>query len=124
MKRPKLPRISAIIALICLTWACPGYSVDFHPAQAKDISDRAYEPAVIDLIDNAKESIVISMYMIVPSEKGPLALLLNDLEEALDRGVSVEIYLNTRFPSEMIAPTLEEEPFKRLEEKGAKINPV
>ena len=124
MKRPKLPRISAIIALICLIGAHPSYSADFHPAQAKDISDRAYEPAVIDLIDNAKESIVISMYMIVPSEKGPLALLLNDLEEALDRGVSVEIYLNTRFPSEMIAPTLEEEPFKRLEEKGAKINPV
>ncbi|MGB3112856.1 MAG: phospholipase D-like domain-containing protein, partial [Candidatus Omnitrophota bacterium] len=60
----------------------------------------------------------------VPSEKGPLALLLNDLEEALDRGVSVEIYLNTRFPSEMIAPTLDEKAFKRLKEKGANIDLV
>ncbi|MGB2630969.1 MAG: hypothetical protein WBD17_07075, partial [Candidatus Omnitrophota bacterium] len=68
MKSLKTRQISAIIALICLLWAHPGYSADFHPAQVQDISDRAYEPAVIDLINSAKESIVISLYMLVASE--------------------------------------------------------
>ena len=124
MKSLKTRQISAIIALICLLWAHPGYSADFHPAQVQDISDRAYEPAVIDLINSAKESIVISLYMLVASEKGPIALLMKDLEEALDRGVSVEIYLNTNFTGDMTGLTSEEKPFKRLEEKGAIINPV
>ena len=34
----------------------------FLPAQVKDISDRAYESAVIELLDGARESVVISMY--------------------------------------------------------------
>ncbi|MGB2630773.1 MAG: phospholipase D-like domain-containing protein, partial [Candidatus Omnitrophota bacterium] len=130
MNPPKTRRISAVIALICLVLVAlaptitPVSAAETHPAQVLDISDRAYESAVIDLINNAKKSIVISIYTILPAEKGPVALLLNDLEEALDRGVSVEIYLNTRFPSEMIAPTLDEKAFKRLIEKGAKIELV
>jgi phosphatidylserine/phosphatidylglycerophosphate/cardiolipin synthase-like enzyme len=128
MKPPKTRQISAIIALICLVVAplalTPASASETHPAQVQDISDRAYEPAVIDLIDNAKESIVISMYMLVPSEKGPLAALMKDLEDALARGVSVEIYLNIKFPSEITAPTLDDIAFKRLEEKGAKIDLV
>ncbi|MGB2879059.1 MAG: phospholipase D-like domain-containing protein, partial [Candidatus Omnitrophota bacterium] len=121
-------RISAVIALICLVLVAlaptitPVSAAETHPAQVLDISDRAYEPAVISLIDNAKESIVISMYRIVPSEKGPMARLMKDLEEALERGVSVEIYLNADFPAGMFAPTLDETAFKRLEEKGAKID--
>ncbi|MGB2961069.1 MAG: hypothetical protein WBC52_01500, partial [Candidatus Omnitrophota bacterium] len=79
MKTIKIRRISAISALICLVLApvalTPASQAETHPAQVRDISDRAYEPAVLDLIDNAKESIVISMYMIVPSEKGPMARL-------------------------------------------------
>ncbi|MGB2879528.1 MAG: hypothetical protein WBD24_05070, partial [Candidatus Omnitrophota bacterium] len=96
MNPPKTRRISAVIALICLVLVAlaptitPVSAAETHPAQVLDISDRAYEPAVISLIDNAKESIVISMYMIVPSEKGPMARLMKDLEEALERGVSVE----------------------------------
>ena len=35
---------------------------NFLPAQVRDISDRAYEPAIIGLLDGSKESIVISMY--------------------------------------------------------------
>ena len=54
----------------------------FHPAKVKDISDRKYEPAVIELLDNAKDSIVISMYILNPSTE-PVKLLLKDLEEDL-----------------------------------------
>jgi len=67
--------------------------------KVQDISDRKYEPAVINLLDNAKESIVISMYTINLGTEGrnPIKLLLNDLLEARDRGVHVTLYLNTRF---------------------------
>ncbi len=46
-----------------------------------DISDRKYESAVIKLLDNSQESIVMSMYSISPSagNKNPVRLLLNDL---------------------------------------------
>jgi len=95
--------------------------IEFHPAKVKDISDRSYEPAVIRLLDNAKESIVMSMYLIKPNVSGPVCLLVRDLEEALGRGVSVEIYLNTRpthgfRPDDIITP-----PLQSLINKGAKI---
>jgi len=69
------------------------------PAGVTDLSDRKYEQALIQLLDNAKEAIVISMYSITPGagEKNPVKLLLNDLLEARKRGVSVTMYLNTRF---------------------------
>ena len=73
---------------------------DFLPAAPiKDISGRAYEPAVIELLDGAKESIVIAMYSISLGTKNrnPVRLLLNDLIEARERGVSVDMYLNTKF---------------------------
>jgi len=57
---------------------------EFYPAKVKDISDRKYEPAVIELLDNAKESIVVSMYIMQAGEKGPVRLFMKDLEEALD----------------------------------------
>ena len=71
----------------------------FIPAKVKDISDRAYEPAVIELLDGAKESIVMSMYVISLGTKhnNPMRLLLNDLVEARERGVGVTVYLNTKF---------------------------
>jgi cardiolipin synthase len=64
-----------------------------------DLSDRKYEQILIKLLDDAKESIVISMYGISLGfgEKNPVRLLLNDLLEARKRGVSVTMYLNTRF---------------------------
>lgn len=71
----------------------------FFPAQVRDISDRAYEPALIEILDNAKESIVISMYNISLGENknNPIAFLLQDLIEARKRNVEVTIYLNTNF---------------------------
>ena len=63
------------------------------PEKVTDLSDRKYEQVLINLLDNAKESIVVSMYGITPGagEKSPVMLLLNDLLEARKRGVGVTI---------------------------------
>ncbi|MBD3296058.1 MAG: hypothetical protein GF392_01665, partial [Candidatus Omnitrophica bacterium] len=95
-----------------------------YQATVRDISDREYEPAVIDLLDNAKESIVISMYIIKPSQKGPVALLLNDLAEALERGVAVDIYLNTKSTYNDDYTDERKALFDQLEGKGAGIYEV
>lgn len=59
--------------------------------------------------------------MIKPSESGPVYLLVKDLEEALDRGVSVEIYLNTRPDFGMPPSDIMIQPLQSLISKGAKI---
>ncbi len=81
---------AAFLSVSCLCFAA---------VTVTDLSDREYEQAVIQLFDSAKEAIVISMYGISPGsgEKNPVRLLLNDLLEARARGVSVTMYLNTRF---------------------------
>ena len=37
---------------------------DTIPARVTDLSDRKYKPALIQLLNNAKEAIVISMYRV------------------------------------------------------------
>ncbi len=90
--------ISLIAAPACPAGR-PAYSTDdFLSSRVKDISDRKYEGAVIELLDNAKESIVISMYSMNLAEgTNPAARLVNDLLEARKRGVDVTLYLNTKF---------------------------
>ncbi len=92
-----MKKLLALIIVLSLVFTSSSYSGEFFPAKVKDISDRNYEPSVIKLLDNAKESIVISMYIIKPSDAGPISLLVNDLAEALGRGVTVDIFINTRF---------------------------
>lgn len=91
-----------------------------------DLSDRKYEPGVIKLLDNAKESIVMSMYSISPGsgEKTPVKLLLNDLLEARARGVSVTMYLNTYFMKDGLSEEsfIESDIFKELEDSGCIIH--
>lgn len=99
-------------------------STDFVPAQVLDISDRKYEKSVISLLDNAEESIIMSMYLINPLAKGPVKLLVGDLGEALNRGVRVEIYLNSRFDFNFEGKRHIKEPLVRLQKMGAKIYPV
>ena len=125
--RKPIPAFTALIAcclaLLVLSSPAPADDLNsgFYPAKVKDISDRAYEKAVIELLDNAKSSIVMSMYMLKPAENGPVRLLVHDLEEALDRGVSVEIYLNMR-PDHGMAPSdILAEPLQSLIKKGGKI---
>jgi phosphatidylserine/phosphatidylglycerophosphate/cardiolipin synthase-like enzyme len=97
MNRPSF-KLFSLILLTGLIVSASAYAANFHDAKVADISDRQYEPAVIELLDSASQSIIISMYILNPST-APVALLVKDLTEALQRGVKVEIYLNTRFQS-------------------------
>jgi hypothetical protein len=122
-------RILTIVLIACLTPALATQLLypqeDFLPARVKDISDRAYEPAIIKLLDGARESIVMSMYAINLGTKGnnPVKLLLNDLLEAQERGVSVTLYLNTRFKNEENNTLLIESPaIKKLQDAGCIIH--
>ena len=112
--------LSLLILSIFLTTAL--YPADdFLPSRVKDISDRHYEDAVIQLLDNAKDSIVVSMYTISTDikTKNPVKLLLGDLLEARARGVSVTMYLNTSFYDEDKEESYPKSPaFKELEDAG------
>jgi len=115
----KLASIFSII--LALSLITPLHADEFYPAKVKDISDRHYEPAIIALLDGAKESIVMSMYSISlgTKENNPVKLLLNDLLEARERGVSVTIYLNTRFKKrEKNTRIIETPEMKKLEDAG------
>jgi len=92
-----------------------------YPAKVRDISDWKYEPALIELLDNAKESIVISVYIMPAGEKETVKLIMKNLEKALDRGVNVEIYMNTRFFPKSADGVVGKEIFSELRGKGAKI---
>ncbi|MFH1691844.1 MAG: hypothetical protein ABIC68_04670 [Candidatus Omnitrophota bacterium] len=64
---------AAFLSVSCLCFA------DNSPlGSVTDLSDRRYEQALVELFDNAKESIVISMYGISPGSDGnnPVRLLL------------------------------------------------
>jgi len=118
--------IISIITAVSLITASAYSTDDFLSSRVKDISDRKYEGAVIELLDNAKESIVISMYTINlgTTSNNPVKLLLNDLFEARERGVSVTIYLNTRL---WVAGTakkyyVKNSTLKELEEAGCVIH--
>ncbi|MBU1007178.1 MAG: hypothetical protein KKH08_06295 [Candidatus Omnitrophica bacterium] len=79
---------------------------------------------MIQLLDNAKDSIVVSMYIISADikHKNPVKLLLGDLLEARARGVSVTMYLNTSFYDEAKEKAYPESPaFKELEDVGCVI---
>lgn len=95
----------------------------FVEAQAADVSDRVYEPAAIWLIDQAKQSVALSMYLVRESEddRHPVNRLLKDLLEAARRGARVELYLNTRFKGSDPEKILETPALKRLKEAGAQV---
>jgi len=88
-----------------------------------DASDRAYEPTAIGLIDQAKQSVALSIYLVRESEddRHPVNRLLKDLLEAAQRGVRVELYLNTRFKGGGPEKILETPALKRLKEAGAQV---
>ena len=121
----KKNRFFIFFILILITFGATRASCstdDFLPAGIKDISDRKYEDAVIQLLDNAQNSIVISMYSISlgTDTRNPVKLLLNDLLEARERGVSVTLYLNTRFrdSNKGGTPFSKSPIFKKLENAG------
>ena len=117
-------RITVIAVLIISIYAAPIFAGQPSPAIVTDISDRAYEPAVVELLDGARESIVMSMYIINVRERGPVRLLVRDLEEALARGVSVEIYINTRSGRGIPDSATIDGLLKPVTEKGARVYKV
>ena len=116
---------SFFIFILALTLIGGGFCFgeEFYPARARDISDREYEQAVIELIDNAKESVVIGMYHISTQleANNPVKLLLNDLVEAEKRGVEVRIYLNTEFQDVSYEELVNEDEFKKLKDAGCEV---
>lgn len=92
----------------------------------RDISDRVYQGRVYALLDRAKSSIVISMYLVRPgdSPKHPVNRLLQDLVEARRRGVEVTLYLNTRFKNLTPQKIIEGPWFDVLREEGVQIRLV
>jgi len=120
--KSKIPIIIFILTL-AITGGGFCFAGEFHPAQVRNISDREYEQAVIELIDNAKESVVLGMYYISTQleTNNPVKLLLNDLIEAKKRGVQVKIYLNTKFPDVSYEELTGDDEFKRLEDAGCEV---
>lgn len=115
--------ILAAAFLLALTTTSAAY--ESAPARVTDISDRAYEGAVVKLLDGARESIVVSMYTITLAgeKRNPISMLLDDLLEARSRGVAVTLYLNTKFKAGSdIRLSLETNPsLKRLRDGGCHI---
>ena len=114
-----------LILIILSTVVSQAAAGSFYEARVADISDRSYEKEVINLIDNSKGSIVISMYIIKPGDnkKHTVNRLLKDLEEALDRGVKVTLYLNTKVDGRDYKPedVGKGACFEALRNKGAEI---
>jgi len=118
-------KILLVVFILTLTIIGGGFCFagEFYSAKVRDISDRGYEEAVIELIDNAEESVVIGMYHISTRLKAnnPVKLLLNDLVEAEERGAEVRIYLNTKFPDVSYEELIGKDEFKRLEDVGCEV---
>jgi len=114
-----------VVFILTLTLIGGGFcfAEEFYVAKARDMSDREYEEAVIELIDNAEESVVIGMYHISTQLKtnNPVKLLLNDLVEAEERGVQVKVYLNTKFPDVSYEELVGKDEFKRLQDAGCEL---
>ena len=121
-----LKRTFSLLFLFLFVLLSSIFAYESAPARVTDISDRAYEGAVIKLLDGAKKSIVISMYTVSLGTQGnnPIRLLLNDLLEARGRGVAVTIYLNTKFKGadDPRGRMGENEVLKKLEDAGCVIH--
>lgn len=77
--------------------ALPSFASIKTPEYVKDISDRKYFIAVLDAINNAKESVVIAMYYIAydPANKDSKPnQLVQALINAHKRGCKVKVYLD------------------------------
>jgi len=90
----------------------------------QDASDRVYQGRIYSLLDQARSSIVISMYLIRPGEDPthPVNLLLERLAGAARRGVEVTIYLNTKIEHIPPAKVADGPSFDQLREAGVKIH--
>lgn len=67
-----------------------------HPVTVDDISAQKYFPAALNALQNAKDSIFIAMYFIIPAtadSNDPVTRLLDSLVQAKKRGLDIKIIL-------------------------------
>ena len=86
-------------SLLCCQFAFAGLKIlDDEGLTQKmvEVSNQKYFEKARLLIKEAKESVSFSMFMVMPASAEVLALIA-DVDVALARGVSVKIYVNTRY---------------------------
>lgn len=67
-----------------------------YPVTVEDISAQKYFPAALNALQNAKDSIFIAMYFIIPAttdSNDPVTRLLDSLVQAKKRGLDIKIIL-------------------------------
>ncbi len=87
----KIICFSLLVSLLCPAIA---YST---PADVTDISDNKYFDAVHNSLRNAKDSIYVSIFLIIANDRDKLSLpylLVQDLIDAHKRGVKVVVRLD------------------------------
>ncbi len=95
-------RVLLLWAWVSAAVLCGHASLAFSGTEAgtaRDISDRAYLPAVLAAMDRAEKSIEVSMYSVgitSASEKDPAWSLVSALMRAAKSGKRVRLWLNTR----------------------------
>ena len=87
-----MKKLILLITMLVLTSGAN--ASEYVSAKVRDISDRKYENAVIEVIDNAKSSIYVSVF-VVSAEVDRVKKLLEGIERAIGRGVKVEFWVNT-----------------------------
>lgn len=122
-RRPLAAALLLATGLLCCLAPAQAEEPQFLEARVVDASDRAYEPAAIWLIDQARASIALSMYLVreADDDRHPVNRLLNDLLEARQRGVAVTIYLNTKFKGGNPAAIGQTPWLARLRQAGATV---
>ena len=91
----------------------------------QDISDGKYLDSVLHLIQKARESIYISMYIINPkeSDKHPVGQLMEALLEARKRKVKITIWMNSAFDPENAVDREKFAAFwEKIKSKGIKVH--
>ena len=95
-------------------------------AKVLEASDRNYSAAILPLLDQAREEIVISFYLIEPEDQAsadhPVNRLLEALLRARARGVRVRIYLNSNFRFRPKTAVGQGKYFERLLEAGVELS--
>lgn len=97
MKNKLLKIIYLLLFSLSLLSPTEAYSI---PADVTDISDRKYFDVVHSSLENAKDSIYVSLYGIIVGERDKLSLpylLLQDLINAHKRGVKVVVRLDKSY---------------------------
>lgn len=99
-------------------------SVYAYPAEITDVSNRDYADAVIKILDNAKESIDMVMYLISYNEKdqeSPVYKLMHALGDAHKRGVKVKVILDYRSSGDAKEGAVSYYAYKFLKDAGIKV---